>query len=291
MGFLVWKGLRQIQGTMDSVSWLYGEHQYATAIEKGPFSFASPASEVEIRKYNELLSKSLLSQYSVEPDQMQVRYNVSVSNLYAVYQKDFFKESFETELKARHLNIGDWSKEIVPDDYAYKITAGAAAFTNVEYQINCLGFIRLFGSYEQFEIDLLKLLFHYRPNGKAMYPYSDVDPDFQEDVDPRIVLEKPKIENNKEIFTYPPLWTWIKPYTNGNDERRKILKNVFDVSIVPAGYDNKLIKKWQDDRNAIAHGKHLVDISLKDVFDFSIFCKRLVLQAETVCSEKFNLRI
>ncbi len=150
--------------------------------------------------------------------------------------------------------------------------------------------IRVLGAMEQYELDVLKALLYYRPSGKQRL----VDLPFV-DADLSVVTERPDTEGR---YAMPALWSWLKKPAENSVERRKIYKNVFDIDCYPREFgsmNSKDIKSFYQDiyerRNAIAHGRELVDVTLEDYCKAEAFALALFFHLSTICVEKYALGV
>src|SRR5690606_23008619 len=99
-------------------------------------------------------------------------------------------------------------------------------------------FVRLLGALEQFEMDVLKCLFYYRPSGML----GDEEDWLEQEVEPDVVQEVPQIDKKdptKQIYSKPPLWTWLKKQAENNIERSRIFMNVFGISTIAGNFKGR----------------------------------------------------
>jgi len=150
--------------------------------------------------------------------------------------------------------------------------------------------VRLLGAMEQFEIDVLKALLHYRPAGKN----SPVKMKLVI-ADMTVISEQPD-ENGR--YAMPALWSWIKKPAENAVERRKLLKTVFDIDCYPQVFGtktNKDIRKYYQDlyeqRNAVAHGRARVDVTLAAYCEAEAFVLALVIHLSSICRQKYKLAV
>jgi hypothetical protein len=148
-------------------------------------------------------------------------------------------------------------------------------------------FVRLLGAWEQYELDVLKSLFNYRPLGLLGL---EEDQDIEEAM-PEVIREAPVMEGDKLIFSKPPIWTWLRKHAENNPERTKIFKNVFGISTIPQGYTNKQRDSWYENRNAIAHGRAGVEMSLAEYIEVDVFVAKAMTFVSQQCKDKFKLLV
>ena len=151
-------------------------------------------------------------------------------------------------------------------------------------------FVRLLGAMEQFELDVLKALLYYRPEGKMF------SGDAEEVVaELAVVTEKPDKDGR---FTLPALWSWLHKPAENTVERRKLFKSVFEIECFPSTF-GKLkpteIRSYYQDaydkRNAIAHGRELIEVSLGDYCKADAYVLALVSHMSSVCRSKYKLAV
>jgi hypothetical protein len=146
-------------------------------------------------------------------------------------------------------------------------------------------FVRLLGASEQFELDVLKALFYYRPLGILGPDTEAVD----QLVEPDVILEKPMMENDKQVYSKPQIWTWLRKSAENNVERTKILKNVFGIDPIPDGYKPRQRDDWYEKRNKIAHGRAGVKMKLGEYIEVDAFVAKAMIHISNQCLDKLKL--
>ncbi len=155
-------------------------------------------------------------------------------------------------------------------------------------------FVRLLGASEQFELDVLKALLHYRPAGTAPGK-EDEHPVIAVEID--VLREKPRIFGDVAYYEKPAIWTWIKRHAEGNDERRKIFARVFELELTPGESDaerkvaNKVRGEWYEKRNMIAHGRESVVMTLAEYLNADVFVIKSMLHLARQCQDRQKLVI
>jgi hypothetical protein len=153
-------------------------------------------------------------------------------------------------------------------------------------------FVRLLGALEQFEMDVLKALLCYRSTDSPLGPNSKLK-DITVELD--VLAEEPKVEGDTEYFIKPAIWTWVKPLARDNAQRRKLFERVFRLESTCGSTEadrkrhNKFLKTCYDKRNAIAHGRAGVEITLKDYLDLDAFVTRSMLHLASECRKTQRL--
>lgn len=151
-------------------------------------------------------------------------------------------------------------------------------------------FVRLLGASEQFEMDVLKALIYYRPSGLPGHESEWIEQVVERDVIREIPVPD-KEDKNKLVYSKPLLWTWLRKPAENNSERSRILKNVFGVNPIPDGYTGKNKDDWYDKRNAIAHGRSGVEMTLGEYIDVDVFVAKSMINVSYQCKEKLKLMV
>jgi hypothetical protein len=156
--------------------------------------------------------------------------------------------------------------------------------------ITSSAYVRLLGAMEQFEIDVLKTLLHYRPEGKGYVPDGDVL-----SADLSVPTEEP---DKDDRYSKPALWSWLRKPAENTVERRKVFKSVFEIECYPASFSKKkpseiraYYQNMYERRNAIAHGRKLVEISLAEYCEAEAFVLALVSHMASVCKSRYRLSV
>lgn len=150
--------------------------------------------------------------------------------------------------------------------------------------------IRLLGAMEQYELDVLKALLHYRPAGaQHIEPLEFVDADLA------IAIE---MADSDGRYKKPALWSWIKKPAENAVERRRIFKAVFGLDCYPSSFGAMKpseIKAYYQaiykQRNALAHGRTPVTFSLGDYCKAEAFVLALVLSLSSACKERYQVGV
>ena len=173
------------------------------------------------------------------------------------------------------------------DEQDFGVERSGAGWQNLDNFIITSAFVRLLGALEKFEIDTLKTLLYYRPSGHLGHALDQDTLTATSDV----VTEKPTLEDNKEFFQKPALWTWVKGHAVNNAERKRLLKNVYGIRTVPDPYMNKQLDDWYEKRNAIAHGRDPVEVKLSEYCDLDVFAAKSAQFVAEQCNTRMNLLI
>lgn len=149
--------------------------------------------------------------------------------------------------------------------------------------------VRLLGAWEQYERDVLKALLYYRPSG-ILGPESE---HIAQEVDVAIIEEQGETDNNSNSlkFTMPVLWTWMCRPSENNIERARIFKNVFGINVVETKDQKKLKAQWYENRNAIAHGRSGISMTLQDYIDLDVLVAKAMTYVSRQCEEKLKVLV
>lgn len=174
------------------------------------------------------------------------------------------------------------------DDVGFE--RGSTGWDRLPNFITSSALVRLLGAMEQFEIDVLKALLHYRPAGKQHSDGSSYTV-----VDLAVVTEAP---DEAGRYAKPALWSWLKKSAENSVERRKIFKSVFDIECFPAGFGSRKVSEIRayyqelyERRNSLAHGRARVDVSLADYCEAEAFVLSLVMHLSEQCGSRYSLGV
>jgi hypothetical protein len=149
-------------------------------------------------------------------------------------------------------------------------------------------FVRLLGASEQFELDVLKSLLYYRPQGLLGHEADWIE----QTVDCEVIREVPQPdEKSPDVLVYakPPIWTWLRRHAENNIERTRVFKQVFGLSTVPPDHKPKQKQEWYDKRNAIAQGRAGVKMTLREYIEVDVFVAKSMLFLSGQCRERLKL--
>ena len=168
-----------------------------------------------------------------------------------------------------------------------------AGWNQTENFIITSAFVRLLGALEQFEMDVLKALFHYRPEGLS---YEKTKEDITQ-IENDIFMEFPDEDGDDLIYSKPAIWNWVKKQAENNIERGKIFKKVFGLTLGPDGTKaekrelNKKKVGWYENRNKIAHGRDGVIMNLHDYSEVEVYCYLSMKSLADQCEEKYHIKL
>ncbi|NLL02604.1 MAG: hypothetical protein GX265_06285 [Mollicutes bacterium] len=263
MSIISWAARRQIEALSDSVSLTLGY-------------ISNPTNSCNMRSsaYNGFLQEHGLLDYLSTEDEM----DHNLQEAMGAYIRE--KGNFAIREHKAPSQINDAS-------YDFGQERSGAGWNKLANFVITSAFVRLLGATETFETDMLKALLYYRPNGLLGPDAEQIDVK----ADERVLREEPKMENSTDFYEYPPVWTWLRKHAYTNTERRKILKNVFKLENKIDGYNNSHIDEWYEMRNAIAHGRKIVELTLKDYCDVETYSIKVVSHYEEECKQKMRLII
>jgi len=266
-GISTWPALRQIQSLRDSIAWSLGGDSVSS---------------------NETISQ-WLAKNNMPPPLENSRSIGAISQSMMLYRKQLMKDYYvlseESGTKSNRPSVDDFGSE-----------RGGAGWNKCDNFVITSAFIRLLGAWEQYELDVLKALFYYRPDGHPLGPPEEwTEKEVEEHVIREIPEPDPK-DKNKLLYIKQPLWTWMVKHAENNEQRHKIFKNVFSIQpIFGSGEElkenNRNRKDWYDKRNKIAHGRCNVTMMLDEYVKCEVLVIRSILHLEDECREKQKLII
>lgn len=192
--------------------------------------------------------------------------------------------------------------ELGPVDYAKMVAEGTRTTTAInpskdygpdrssahwdrwENFLTTSAMVRFMATLEQFEIDALKALFFYRPQGMGI-PFEEYE---EVEVDEKITSEHPEIREQTAYYKFPPLWTWIGRSAMDNAQRRQIFKRVYDIQFPQPKFGKKHADLCEM-RNAIAHGRQRVDITLMELIEIHCYVTKAMLAVRDTIRTQYRL--
>lgn len=144
--------------------------------------------------------------------------------------------------------------------------------------------VRFMATLEQFEIDALKALFFYRPQGAGIpvEEYDDVE------ATEKIIFEQPEIRDQVAYYKFPSLWTWIRRSAEENSQRRQIFSRVYEIRFPQPKFDKKHADLC-DMRNAIAHGRQRIDITFRELIQIHCYATTTMITVRDSIRERYRL--
>lgn len=144
--------------------------------------------------------------------------------------------------------------------------------------------LRFMGTLEQFEIETLKSLLHYRPEGTNLSPedYPEIE------VEESVIHEEPETRSQVQYYKQPALWTWIRRSAEDNSQRRQIFSRVFDIKFPQPDFGKKHVELCEM-RNAIAHGRKRVDITLRELIQIHCYVMKTLIEIRDSVHNRYRL--
>jgi hypothetical protein len=246
-GIALWYGLRQLQAIREALGWTLDRELHFHDGNK------------QIRLNDETRASWLAGQDCA-------------SNAPSIYSAiDEHRNQLLGAEAYEAIQLGRRSRALDLDDHGHE-RSGAGWEKAIEFCITS-AFVRLLGAWEQYELDVLKALFYYRPGGELLGPPEE---QVVREAEVDVVREEPSSDG----YVKPPIWTWVRKHAENNIERRKILARVFAIEVTP-GTTNKERNEnnckrddWYDKRNAIVHGRKQVIMSLHEFLEVEVFIFR-----------------
>ena len=154
-------------------------------------------------------------------------------------EENFAESVPDTDIGAVDRVAMAWTRSIMNDagdSYGRAIVEGTSTTTNInpdndygvdrssahwdrwENFLTTSAMLRFMSTLEQYEIEALKALLYYRPEGTSTPATVYSEEEVQEDV----IHEKPEMRSQVLYFKRPALWTWIRRSAEDNNQRRQI---------------------------------------------------------------------
>lgn len=279
-GILVWTGLRQLQALRDAVTWSLG----------GQVEFKSDEEE-HLSLSEKTAGRWLEAQGLQTKDAPDVGLSLVGMIGAAIEQRRIellgphALQAIRHGQRARHRDVKDFGTE----------RSGAGWSDAANFCITS-AFLRLLGAWEQYELDVLKSLYYYRPTGESPGSEAErllIEPELH------VVYEQPVVDSKnpeKPNYTFPPEWTNVRKKAGYNGPRAKLLSKKFDIEAMHGDgaereQNQDQRKRWYDQRNDIAHGRAKVNMALSEYVEVEIFVYRAMIHVADQCLAKHKLLV
>lgn len=209
----------------------------------------------------------------------------SVSRVGLAWSRGIFLES-GAYVFARVAAEGTRTTTAINPDSDYGPDRSSANWDRWDNFLTTSAMLRFMATLEQYEIDALKALLFYRPQGLSVPAEEHID----EEVEERVIFEQPKFKNKKQgaVYQFPAIWTWIRPSAEANTERRKIFSRVYNINFPPPKF-GKNHEELCDMRNAIAHGRARIDITLRELIQIHCYITTTMFEVRDSIRERYRL--
>ena len=277
-GKLVWAALRQLQALRESLTWTLD----------GKFLFRANEDEAshlrEKEEFTDGWTLLTLDEHTVPVWLRQQglgnhvdKERPSIATAMEGYRIHLLRPSAYKALRSEQRCAHQGSNDFGAD------RSSAGWFRSINFCITSV-FVRLLGAWEQYEIDVLKALFYYRSTG-LLGPEGE---HILQQADDAIVREEPSYRDKKRVFPKHPVWTWVIRYAENNVERAKIFSDVFGIKARPKETGGQSEAAYEK-RNAIAHGRLNVEMTLAEYVDADVLVFRSVTHLADQCREQQKL--
>ncbi len=280
-GKLVWAALRQLEALRESLTYtLDGELLFRATKEEAAELRDPEENFIDGRALLTLDKRTLpvwLRQQDL-PDYI-TKDHPSIATAMEGYRIHLLGPSAYKALRS-----GQRSAHQESEDFGSE-RSGAGWMRSINFCITS-AFVRLLGAWEQYEVDVVKALFYYRPTGQ---PLGSEDEHIPIQAEESVIREQPVPEAGKSkrlVYAKPPLWTWLRTHVENNGERRTIMSRVFRVEPTE---DNALRDQLYDKRHAIAHGRADVEITLAKYVEADVFVYRSIAHLAEQCRTMHKL--
>jgi hypothetical protein len=279
MGIVIWAALRQLEALRESV---------AFTIENGAFKYTifREDGKLNVEEFAQWISDQGITPVIIIPKDLQTEEQIGEEEVnLLISMENFLEEHYPNKRFVWKTNS---TSQNAPDFGVHRSGVGWHSLPNF---IITSAFVRLLGASEQFELDVLKSLLYYRPRGKP--EPSDINDVITIASD--VVTEEP---NESGAYFKPSIWTWIKKSAENNIERRRIFKQVYGIEATPevfSGLNKNAINKYRNElyekRNAIAHGRASVEMSLGDYCTAEMLVIETIRVIEQQCLDKLGISL
>jgi len=286
-GIVVWAALRQLEALRESLAWtLNGKFLFRATEEEASYLLSK---EKFVDGWTLLpLDSETLPVWLRQQGLMKFTGGTqpSIDTAIESYRLHLLGPAAPNALRFGQLSAQDG------DDFGAQ-RSGAGWFRTINFCITS-AFVRLLGAWEQYEIDVLKALFYHRPTGQPLGPAEErILTSVKESVIREVPTPDPD-DRKRFLYAKPPVWTWVKKHVENSEERRKILALVFDIEATPGTNKERVLnnsyrKNLQEKRNAIAHGRNAVEITLAEYVEADVFVYRSVVHLAQQCRERHTL--
>lgn len=188
------------------------------------------------------------------------------------------------------------SSEVSPEGKKLGLARSGAGWSKGADFCISSALVRLLGAWEQFELDVLKVLLFYRANPLGPSQEYESKPDEPNEV-LEIISEEPKEQHNVQYYALPVIWTWLKPYAQDREQRGKLFKRVYGLERIAGAtskersQNNTMREDWYDKRNVIAHGRGTINVTLGDYLAVEALVLKSVVQVVQECESKLRVTI
>lgn len=282
-GRLVWTGLRQIQSLRDAVAWSLGGEVLFQTSESGEAAYLNEQTA------NKWLKTQGLPTVNIEASCRSLVGIISMA-IDGHRRQLLGSEAWQASEHGGRTTFSD-IKDFGPD------RSGASWSDAANFCITS-AFLRLLGAWEQFELDVLKSLYYYRPSGNSPGPEAErmlISPELE------LVYEEPIADPQnpyKLNYSFPPEWSDVKKDAENNAKRASFFKNQYGIVTIHGDPDKKQLKQnhkqyteWYVRRNAIAHGRKRITMTLAEYLEADVFAYHAMTNVARQCLEKHKLLV
>jgi len=191
---------------------------------------------------------------------------------------------------ARVIGEGTRTTDQISPENDFGVERSSASWSRWENFVTTSAMLRFLGAWEKFEMDALKCLLFYRPLGMGA-PASEF-PD--ETAGENVVCEVPvKRSDGKKTYALPAMWTWIRSSAENNTERKRIFSQVYGIDL---DRPDKKDFGWTYDelydmRNAIAHGRDAVEITVGELLKVHNYVIKSMLSTVDKVFDRYRVRL
>lgn len=166
------------------------------------------------------------------------------------------------------------------------VERSSASWERWENFLTTSAMVRFMATLEQFELDALKALMYYRPEGMVARVQGLPPIEAQEEV----VHERPIERDQVWYYERPAIWTWMRRSAENNTERRQIFSRVFGIKF-PQPTFGRRHQDLCELRNMIAHGREAVLITVNDLLQIHGYVTSTIIEIRDRVLEKYQVAL
>jgi hypothetical protein len=226
MGVVIWAVLRQLEALRESVAY---------TLEKGAFSFThqyeifQEDGKLSCEGFAKWVSDQGITPVVLVPTDFETQEQIGEQEVSLLLSMENLLEAhYPNKRMIWHANFSSTDSQNAPDFGVHRSGVGWHSLPNF---VVSSALVRLLGAYEQFELDVLKSLLYYRPDGRAK-SFNELNTVI---VSSDILMEEPDEDG---AYSKPAIWTWIKKTAENNIERKKIFSRVYAIEVLPENFEN-----------------------------------------------------
>jgi len=155
-----------------------------------------------------------------------------------------------------------------------------------------LTFVRLLAAWDEYEINVLKALLHYRPPGGAVGPPEERMFEYADEVFAEERVEPYPEKPRSLMYANPPLTDWFRHEAQDPDERRWTFEKAFGIELAIGESEEVRFAyhchrdAWYSRRQGIAHGEASINMTPTEYRRADVFVCRSFAHLAEECRTK-----